>query len=108
MELKDMQGPTQDWTRARLYNVKKSEITLLEGTKLVDASDEAAVFEILEIGPDVHSLTIGTLVIASFMSGMMKFKLPNDKDSSFAIKETDVIYVITEGGEVCKSSICSK
>ena len=93
-----MQGPTQDWTRAKLFNTKPSAIALPEGVAATQANDEAAVFEILEIGPDVKGLTVGTLVIASFMSGMMKFKLPDDKESSYAIKETDVIYVIVQGG----------
>ena len=89
-----MTGPTQDWTRAKLFNTKPISLALPEGVSLNSANDEAAVFEIIEIGPDVKDLTIGTLVIASFMSGMMKFKLPDEKDSSYAIKEIDVIYVL--------------
>lgn len=93
-----MQGPTQDWMRAKLFNTRPISLALPQGVTLNRADDEAAVFEVIELGPDVVGITTGSLIIASFMSGMMKFKLPDESESSFAIKETDVIYVIVEGG----------
>lgn len=89
-----MKGPTQDWTRAKIFNNKPDVIALPEGIERIKAEDEAAIFEIVEVGPEVTKVVVGSLVIAAFMHGVMKFRLPEEKESSFAIKESDVLYVI--------------
>ena len=72
----------------------KSGLTLPDGAELTKATDEAAVFEIVETGPKVEFIKQGDKVIASFMMGLMKFRLPGANVSSYAIRETDVIYVL--------------
>ena len=89
-----MNGPTENWTRAILCEGKKSTLALPENIEMTKPTDEAAVFELIELGPDVKKLKQGDKVIASFMSGVMKFRLPETDISTYAIRETDVIYVL--------------
>lgn len=85
-----------DWMRIKLVEPeKKIGLSLPEGYEK-NVSDEDTFFQVMEIGPDVKEVKTGMVIVCSFMSGMFRFKLPGESFKSFAIREHDVLGIISK------------
>jgi len=84
-----------DWIRIRLVDRPRgADLALPEGYER-NVQDEDTLFMVLETGPAVNNVRTGHIIVCSFMSGMFRFKLPDDDFKSFAIREGDVLGIVT-------------
>lgn len=82
-----------DWIRIKLVDTKVTGLSLPEGYEK-NAQDDDTLFEVLETGPEVKNIKKSMIIVVSFMSGMYRFKLPQDSFKSFAVRENDVIGIV--------------
>lgn len=81
-----------NWFRMRQYETKITTLSVL-GDK--DPSADDAFFEVMECGPDVERVRRGDIVVASFAQGMFRFQVPGDSFKSFALRDSEVIGIIS-------------
>ena len=86
-----------DWMRIKLVDKVATgpQLALPEGYER-NVNDEDTFFQVMETGPLVKDVKTGCVIVCSFMSGMFRFKLPDEDFKSFAIREGDVLGIISQ------------
>lgn len=81
----------ENWMYVMLEERQESSIALPEGvSEKLDA--EAAVFDVIQVGPDVVDCQAGDKVITSGFGSMSRFKY--QKKSYFVVREADVVCIM--------------
>ena len=86
-----------DWMRIKLVEDVSTgpKLALPQGYER-NVNDEDTFFQVMETGPLVKDVKTGCVIVCSFMSGMFRFKLPDDDFKSFAVREGDVLGIISK------------
>lgn len=83
-----------NWIRMRSFDIKPSGLALPQGYEK-KMTDEDAFFEVLDIGPEVTKCSCGDIIAASPMGGIMKFKVPEEDFTCYAVRDDEIIGIIS-------------
>lgn len=83
-----------NWIRMKSFDIKPSGIALPEAYEK-RLTDEDSFFEVIECGPEVTRCIGGDIIAASPLGGIMKFKIPEDGFTSYAVRDIEIIGIIS-------------